>query len=221
MTNNNLNHYEKLAVLFRYPAADFPEKVKNIEALLKQIYPETVPLLKDFANYVYNTSQEKLEEIYTRTFDVQAITTLDLGYVLFGDDYKRGALLANLSKEHREAHNDCGTELADNLSNILTLLHKLQDIELCEELVENIILPALYKVINEFNVETINLKNKIYKKKHKTIIEQSDDYGRIYRQPLLVIYKILEKDFNCKYSPNEQNDTDFTKSVKTEIEIDQ
>ena len=48
----------------------------------------------------------KWEEIYTRTFDVQAITTLDVGYVLFGDDYKRGELLVNLNNEHTKAGND-------------------------------------------------------------------------------------------------------------------
>ena len=45
----------------------------------------------------------------------QVLATLDIGYVLFGDDYKRGELLANLNQEHRKANNDCGTELADHL----------------------------------------------------------------------------------------------------------
>ena len=220
MTKNNLNHYYKLAVLFRYPAADFPEEVKNIEKFLEQTYPETIPVFYEFANYVYSSTRETLEEIYTRTFDVQAITTLDLGYVLFGDDYKRGALLANLSKEHQNANNDCGKELADNLSNLLTLLPKLTDAELQNELVGEIILPALYKIIEEFNTETVDLKNKIYKRQHKTVIEQSKDYRRIYREPLAVVYEILKKDFGFNDPVNEEIENSFTKSITTEIKID-
>ena len=220
MTKNNLNHYDKLAVLFRYPGADFPEEVKNIEKFLEQTYPETIPVFSEFANYVYSSTRETLEEIYTRTFDVQAITTLDLGYVLFGDDYKRGALLANLSKEHQNANNDCGKELADNLSNLLTLLPKLTDAELQNELVGEIILPALFKIIEEFKTETVNLKNKIYKKQHKTIIEQSDNYRRIYRAPLAALYEILKKDFGFNDPVNNEIENSFTKSITTEIKID-
>ena len=70
-------------------------------------------------------------ELYLRTFDVQAITTLDIGYVLFGEDYKRGALLAGLSAEHKKVSNDCGIELADHLPNVLRLLPKMEAGERC------------------------------------------------------------------------------------------
>lgn len=81
-------------------------------------------------------------------------------------------------------------------------------------------MPALEKIITEFNVENVNLKNKIYKKQHKTIIDQSEDYGRIYQVPLTVIYNILKKDFNYIKPVDELSTNSFTKSIKTEIEID-
>jgi hypothetical protein len=37
--------------------------------------------------------------LFTRSFDVQAVTTLDLGYIVFGEDYKRGELLVNRAPE--------------------------------------------------------------------------------------------------------------------------
>ena len=73
-----------------------------------------------------------LQELHTRTFDVQSLTTLDIGYVLFGDDYKRGALLSNLNQEHSRAENDCRGELADHLPNLLRLIPKLKDQDLLE-----------------------------------------------------------------------------------------
>lgn len=220
MIEINLNHYTDLAELFQYPKEDYREKVRRVEIILSNYYPETVSVFKEFVNYMTRASKEELEELFSRTFDVQAITTLDIGYVLFGDDYKRGELLVNLNREHREAGNDCGNELADNLSNILRLLPKMKDIEIRNEVVEKLIMPALDKIINEFNVENVNLKNKIYKKQHKTIINQSEDYGRIYQKPLMVVYNILEKDFNYIKPEDERNTNSFTKSIKSEIEID-
>ena len=220
MSETYLNHYKNLAELFQYPQEDYKEKVKMAETILSNHYPETIPDLKEFSGFVNKASQEELEELFSRTFDVQAITTLDIGYVLFGDDYKRGELLVNLNREHRQAGNNCGSELADNLSNILRLLPVMKDIETRKEMIERLIMPALEKIINEFNVDNVNLKNKIYKKQHKTIIDQSEDYGRIYQKPLMVVYSILEKDFNYIKPEDERNTNSFTESIKSEIEID-
>jgi nitrate reductase assembly molybdenum cofactor insertion protein NarJ len=220
MKNRSIKHYEKLAMLFQYPDSEYPLRIREVETILSQLYPDLLLTYKEFANYVYSSSGEQLEELFARTFDVQAITTLDIGYVLFGDDYKRGELLVNLNREHSEADNDCGNELADNLSNLLKLLPKMQNSALRYELIQKIIMPALTKIIREFEVESINMKNKVYKKQYKTIIEQSKDYGRIYRNPLMVVYKIIEQDFGYVKPAEEENKNNFTDSITSEIKID-
>jgi nitrate reductase assembly molybdenum cofactor insertion protein NarJ len=220
MTNKNINHYEKLAQLFQYPKTDYKEKVKEAETVLSEFYPETLTTFKQFSDFVYNSSHDEITEIFTRTFDVQAITTLDVGYVLFGDDYKRGELLVNLNREHREAANECSDELADNLFNLLSLLPKMQNHEIRDELVEIIIMPGLTKIISEFDTKNINLKNKVYKKQYKTIIEQSEDFGRIFLIPLMVVYKIIENDFGYIKPTEENNKNNFTDAITSEIEID-
>ena len=106
------------------------------QAFLDRQYPEAGAALNAFTGFVSHASLVEQEELFTRSFDVQAVTTLDLGYVLFGDDYKRGALLVNLNREHREAGNPCHNELADHLPNVLRLLPKLQDAALRDELVD-------------------------------------------------------------------------------------
>jgi nitrate reductase assembly molybdenum cofactor insertion protein NarJ len=220
MTNKNINHYEKLAQLFQYPKTDYKEKVKEAETVLSELYPETLTTFNQFSDFVSTSSHDEITEIFTRTFDVQAITTLDVGYVLFGDDYKRGELLVNLNREHREAANVCNDELADNLSNLLSLLPKMQNYNVRNELVEIIIMPGLTKIINEFDTKNINLKNKVYKKQYKTIIEQSEDYGRIFLVPLMVVYKIIENDFGYIKPIEENNKNNFTDAITSEIEID-
>jgi len=220
MINKNINHYEKLAQLFQYPKIDYKQKVKEAETVLSELYPETLTTFKQFSDFVSNSSHDEITEIFTRTFDVQAITTLDVGYVLFGDDYKRGELLVNLNREHREASNQCSDELADNLSNLLSLLPKMQNHDIRDDLVEIIIMPGLTKIINEFDTKNINLKNKVYQKQYKTIIEQSEDFGRIFLIPLMVVYKIIENDFGYIKPIEENNKNNFTDAITSEIEID-
>jgi nitrate reductase assembly molybdenum cofactor insertion protein NarJ len=216
----NKNHYEKLAQLFQYPKNDYNEKVKEAETVLSEFFPETLTTFKQFSDFVSNSTHDEITEIFTRTFDVQAITTLDIGYVLFGDDYKRGELLVNLNREHREAANECNGELADNLSNLLSLLPKMQNHAIRDELVDIIIIPGLTKIIDEFNIKNMILKNNVYIKQYKTIIEQSEDFGRIFHIPLMVVYEIIKNDFGYIKPIEEQNKQNFTNSITTEIEID-
>ncbi len=96
----------------------------------------------------------------------------------------------------------------------------MQNHDIRDELVEIIIMPGLIKIINEFDTKNINLKNKIYKKQYKTIIEQSEDYGRIFLIPLMVVYKIIENDFGYIKPTEENNKNNFTDAITSEIEID-
>lgn len=220
MNNKNIKHYEKLADILEYPKIDYLSKVKSAGESLSIYDAETNSIFRDFIFSLGKMPLEKIEELYLRTFDIQAVTTLDIGYVLFGDDYKRGKLLANLNQEHIKVSNDCGTELADYLPNLLRLLPKIEDDEFRDELVGIIILPALSKIISEFDVKNIDLKNKVYERKYKTLIEQPENYERIFLNPLLVIQKILEYDFGSSVLTEETNNTSFTESITTEIKID-
>ena len=217
---NALAHYTLLADLFAYPDAGFADRVKRVQAFLDRQYPEAGAALNAFTGFVSHASLVEQEELFTRSFDVQAVTTLDLGYVLFGDDYKRGALLVNLNREHREAGNPCHNELADHLPNVLRLLPKLQDAALRDELVEKIIAPALRKIINEFDPEKISRKKKVYLKHHKTWIERSEDYGTIYQHPLAALYLVMEEDFHMTVTAPPRSTSDFLKNIGTEIELE-
>ena len=143
--------YGALADLFLYPDARFGETAAQIQEFLEDASPAAARELREFTEFVSHASLIELEELYTRSFDVQAVTTLDLGYVIFGDDYKRGELLVNLSREHAESGVDCGAELPDHLPNVLRLLEALHDSELRAELVKKIVGPALRKIIGEFD----------------------------------------------------------------------
>src|SRR3972149_11301633 len=166
----NYAHYGQVAELFDFPGPEFAPRGRALFDFLRENYPDAALEVEQFLDAIPQKTLD-LQELHTRTFDVQSLTTLDIGYVLFGDDYKRGALLSNLSREHAQAGNDCGGELADHLPNVLRLIPKLEDRNLLEELVRELLVPALMLMIREFDPERIGKKNASYEKHYKTLID--------------------------------------------------
>ncbi|MCC6866855.1 MAG: hypothetical protein IT280_11935 [Ignavibacteria bacterium] len=216
----NLEHYNTIAELFEYPGIYFSEKINTVQSLLNAKYPEAAEELKPFTEYAAITILNEQQEIYTRTFDVQAITTLDLGYVIFGDDYKRGELLSNLNREHSIAGTVLDNQLADHLPKLLRLLPKIKDEELIEEMISNIISPALNKMIIEFGPERIESKNELYKKHQHTLLETSEKYVVIYYNALKAFQIVLKNDFDIDSSSKPKQVSDFLKSIQNEVEIE-
>lgn len=206
------------ASILSYPNKETLAKVKLLQEFLDQKYPEAAEIMREFTEFAKVIPLWKWEEIYTRTFDVQAITTLDVGYVLFGDDYKRGELLVNLNKEHTKAGNDCKTELADHLPNLLRLLEKVNDKDFKDDLIYLIIKPALKKIINEFDNINIEKKNKVYEKHHRTLIQFENNYGTVYQSLLKSLLIVLNEDYPDDDKPiiDEQK---FTTNFANEMEI--
>ncbi len=214
-----LAHYEQLAALLDYPGEDYPGRVRRACRLLESRYPLAAAELDTFAKALPSELDE-LQEIFTRSFDVQSITTLGVGYVMFGDDYKRGELLVNLSREHGEAGLDCGTELPDHLPNVLRLIARWQDRELVLEFVEEILHPALEMMIAEFGPQRMKQRNGLYKKHFKTLIVSSAERGTIFRGPLAAVLEVLKEDFGLsEWKPPEQ-DNDFLRSIGRELDIE-
>ena len=145
--------YKYIADLFRYPTE---ETLKSIQRLSDYLAEKDIVLsakFKLFVEFHSNKTLTDLEEHYIRTFDVQAICHLDIGYIIFGDDSKRGRFLYHIKEEQENANNDCGKDLADFLPNILTLLSKTDNKDLSEELSVSILLPALLQILQKLENE--------------------------------------------------------------------
>jgi nitrate reductase assembly molybdenum cofactor insertion protein NarJ len=189
------NHYIAFADLLRYPAADYSEKANMCLVMLKERYPEAALEIEPFVNYMLSHTEDEREELYTKTFDVQPICYLDLGYVIFGEDYKRGAFLLHMQEEQLKEGNDCGTDLSDNICNMLTLYAKSDNQALMDELAVKILIPGLEKMIGEFKQARVELKVKVLKKLHKAIIQEELNHGNVYRNVFSALLFVLKKDF--------------------------
>ena len=220
----NRLHYRLIASLFEYPDAAYPDRVRQVKAFLDGDYPKAAEDLGKFLGFLPADDVVAMQELFTRSFDVQAIATLDIGYVLFGDDYKRGELLANLNREHVDARNDCGTELADHLPNILRLMSVLQDEELIEDLAYAIVGPALLEMIGEFDSDRLEKKNESYRKHYKTLIETPAvqvEAVTLYKLALNSLYEVLKQDFSRIDAMPLKRQSDFLGSIGVEIEIEE
>lgn len=195
-TTTAISDYTLLAELFMYPDGDhYKNKIQDVYAYLLIAHPEAAEALKRFVTFAETSSLSEIQELFLRSFDVQAITTLDIGFVLFGEDYKRGKLLAHLNEEHKNADNPCHTELSDHLPNLLRLLCKMKDEAMRSEIATFLLLPAVEKMISEFSVEKIEKKDVVYKKHQKVILEYSQNYRTIYQSCLQVLFIVLSNDF--------------------------
>ena len=220
-------HYEQLAALFWYPGPDYPARVRLARESLGNRYPVAVAELDAFARALPSETDsfstealDGMQEVFTRSFDVQSITTLGVGYVMFGDDYKRGEVLVNLNREHRVAGVDCGTELPDHLPLVLRLLARWQDQEIVAEFVEEILYPALEKMIGEFGPERMEQRNQLYKKHFKTLITSSEERGTIFSAPLAAVSAVLAEDFDPSPRELSEQGSDFLRAVGRELDIE-
>jgi nitrate reductase assembly molybdenum cofactor insertion protein NarJ len=225
----NLSHYNLLAELFWYPDLAYADRVKPTQEFLRENYPDAAEEMDAFVGLFPFDVLREMEELFTRSFDVQSITTLDVGYVLFGEDYKRGELLSNLNREHNEADIDCKGELADHLPNLLRLIAAFGEVpdkaELVEELVEEILAPALRQMISEFDPERLEEKDECYLQHYKTLIETPGEYFTAYCHCLEAVHLVLAKDFSLKEKAAEkppmlEPSLSFLKSVRQEMEIE-
>lgn len=145
-----LDHYILFSQLLEYPKEPMNNKALQFAELVKSIFPEHLAKAELFLDEIENKTLKEQQEYYMNTFDVKAITHLDIGYLIFGEDYKRAEFLVNLQKEHHRAGIDCGSELGDHLPNILKLIAKTTNKEFAEELGFIITTPSVRFMINKF-----------------------------------------------------------------------
>lgn len=212
----DLIHYEILASVFDFPQKNYAGKVHMCLRMLEDKYPDLANQFRPFQQFVDTEPAGEVEKIYMRTFDIQALCCMDVGYVLYGEDYTRGKILAYLNKEHNEFGIDCHGELADRLPNILRLLAKHTDNDFIKEMVVYLLKPGLDKMIAEFVPTRLREKEHIYMKFHKTVLDKKTDQVTKFRIPLMVAKQILDIDFPTLAGIGAGN-KDYMDSVKGEM----
>jgi nitrate reductase delta subunit len=145
MTANTL--YKSFASLLEYPDASWHEGLDAIWEPIASECPTAIAPLLDFSRDIDDLALTGLQERYTQTFDLNPVCTLDIGYHLFGENYKRGVFLANLRETERLFDLGQAAQLPDYLPVLLRLLGKLEDADLRQALINDCLIPALRKMV--------------------------------------------------------------------------
>ena len=212
-------HYIKLSKLFDYPDKSYGSLVADIIDELAPKYPDASEELEAFAKLL-PTNTYQLQELYTKSFEVQAVTSLEIGYLLYGDDYTRGEVMVHLNKEHREVGNELGTELSDHLANVLRLFPKMKDESVVNDLVTMMIAPAVEVMMHEYSPKNMEAKDKLYKKQYKTLIIPSVPIG-MFLHLIKALYIVLDNDFALIKENKPFGDASFIGFLTSELEVEE
>jgi nitrate reductase delta subunit len=133
---------EVVALGFRYPT---PTAAADLSRLIEaESNTEVQRHMSRFVEEVGALSLGEWEEIHTATIDLDPKFVPYVGHVAWGENYRRGAFMADLNAAMTEADVDLGGELPDHIEPILRYLAATD--EPLDDLVE--VLPGVIAEMN-------------------------------------------------------------------------
>lgn len=154
--------YDTLAACIAYPERDVrAAAVECIAALEKtgqngaadaglpdaESLARAIGALKAFIAGVCCLSRTDMEELYTRTFDINPVCSLEIGWHLYGENYDRGAFLVTMRELLRMHSVPESSELPDHLTHALRVLGRMSENER-RRFAARSIAPALEKMLD-------------------------------------------------------------------------
>lgn len=133
------------AELIDYPRAQTAGFASDLASHLASEHPEAVRLLEIFHGFAAGTAPDRLEELYTLTFDLQPQCCPYLGYHLCGEGYQRSRFLVGLREVYRTHGFTAEGELADHYREVLRFMSRVSDERIWLDLAADGLLPALEK----------------------------------------------------------------------------
>ncbi len=125
--NASTQLYDHLASLVQYPDFDFWQRIEESQRVIAAELPEAGELVERFVAHAESQDLAELEEQFTRTFDINPVVTLEVGYHMFGEQYERGTFLVYMRDQLREHGLPESCELPDHLMHVLQLAGRIEE----------------------------------------------------------------------------------------------
>jgi len=121
------NRHTTLGTLLAYPAPGYPERAARAAEGLAERHSPAAEALSAFARAVADRDDAGMEELYTRTFDLDPACALEVGWHLWGEDYERGRFLVAARGLLRRLGLPEEGELPDHLRVLLPAFDRLPE----------------------------------------------------------------------------------------------
>lgn len=138
--------HDLAAGLLFYPGADYRARVERCRQELAAAVPQAEDFLTAFAAAIGKLAPEDIEELFTRTFELNPMCAPEVGWHLFGENYSRGEFLVQMRQGLRQYDLPESSELPDHLGHVLAILGRLSPDE-SALFAERYILPAVDKML--------------------------------------------------------------------------
>ena len=150
VTATSLGAYESLSQSLRYPDDTYREHLARCAALLRETDSEAARRIEHFTEHIHGLSVVRLQELFTQTFDLSPLCSLEVGWQLYGEEYARGNFMVAMRSLLRDHDIPESSELPDHLTHVLPLLDRLEPDEQTE-FIQQYVSPALTKMLKSFD----------------------------------------------------------------------
>ncbi len=142
--------FDVLADVLEYPTQTIAGQAEACLLAIDSVSRKAKGHFEKFSTFCLAVPLSRIEELYTDTFDLQAVCCPYVGFHLFGEDRARGMFMAKL-KEHYHA-GDCppNGELPDHISIMLRSLSDRQRRNETMDLISYCLIPAVKKMVSVF-----------------------------------------------------------------------
>lgn len=151
LSKEEIQMFDSVAEILEYPTLEWPVRLEKAIEMTGTTGLDGSALLTEFKSGSDPLNLTELQELYTRTFDLNPVCALEIGYHLFGEDYKRGEFLAKMRESENPYQLGQERQLPDFLPVVLRLLGKMDDAELRASLIGYCMLPAFKKMNTAFD----------------------------------------------------------------------
>lgn len=123
----------ELSYILSYPDGSTLQTVHNWRNRYSGRFPKAGSYVADFEKFACGNTTQRLEEIYTRTFDMAPLCNPYISAHLYGDEsFDRGTLMSKLDERYRQDNFKTDGELPDHLRIMLRFAPKFSQEELSE-----------------------------------------------------------------------------------------
>jgi nitrate reductase delta subunit len=143
----NRKFYLLFAEILEYPTYSLYECFDECLSFLLGRDSEAADLLRKSEPVLAPMPLTQMQEIYTRTFDLQPACYPYVGYHLFGEDYRRGLFMSGLKRHYLSSGFSTDKELPDHLAVMLRFLAQSPQDKENDGLLHECLILALEKML--------------------------------------------------------------------------